>query len=136
MALTNTIGALLQPWVQNQDDDKTPVTVQWLQTITGAKTTQGVIKIIGSATASDEFHLVSANITVTAPTATSYIDLRLGTNVIATFPTETADVTSNHTFFAGDVGVMGGTTTTNTVECVVSTATLTANILITGYITG
>lgn len=131
MAFLNSCGSKYQPYVANESKDRTPKKVDWLQT-TGTSGATTTTEIFADATASDDFHLTSLTLSITAPTAGAELSVYVGTTQIAQFPTCAADVCYHYHLNFGDVGVQGGTTTTATVS-IKATATLTTRFLAIGY---
>lgn len=131
MAIAGSQGARLMPF-RDQPNDITPQRVDMLQTSTSGATA-GSMQLVGSATVTNEFRIVSYDISVTNPTATAYIDFVAGGDILATFPTVAAGVTQHFSHNYGSLGLMVGTTTTYTAEVFVRTATATVRTVLTGY---
>lgn len=131
MAITHSLGAYNKPFHYNANH-RTPRQVDMLQTSTSGATA-GSMNLVGSASASDEFHIVSLQVSITNPTATAYVDFIAGDDIIATFPTVTAAVTQFQSLYFGETGLVVGTTTTFTAEVFVRTATATVRSVLTGY---
>jgi len=129
MAVTNTITTYQMPW--RDSGDVTKKYVEILQT-SGSKATMGGVPIFGSATASNDFHLMFLDVSLVNPTASAYADVYIGTDKIATLPTCSAGVTQHYSWNFGPVGLTGGTTTTATVSIFTTTGTVTVQFIAVG----
>ena len=125
MALGSTIGAFLLPF-RDQPNARTPQRVEALQT-SGNGATSGMYLIGSSATASGDTYLVGLNVCVNTATSTSQIDIMFDEVTIGVCPkagaTNPSAALGVHTFYFGDLGLKGGTTTTNSVYLNIKNAT-------------
>ena len=128
MAIPNTIGSFYRPFF-NKPTDFSPHKVEILQTTATIinTTTAGVF---GSATSSEDFHLLWLTLNYTPATTTAIARAYLGTNIImqgGDLASTLAATGASYFLHAnyGPVGLMGGTTTTHTVS-IVAAATLSS----------
>lgn len=128
MALTPTIGVFWTPF-KGKDTDKTPQLMEAFQT-SGSGVTQGVLQIIGTATA-DSYFINHVTVWTTDPTAASLVALRAaGAGTLAGMATATLAPVS---MSFGPIGIMLGDAATNTLALVSSGGTCTMNFVVTGY---
>jgi hypothetical protein len=92
-----------------------------------------MLKIIGSATATDEWAITFIHATI-SPTANAYATVYLATTPVAYLG---SSVTVNYypqvNMSFGPVGVLAGTTTTSTVYITTAGATATISYIVQGY---
>ena len=127
MALTSTIGTFFLPFA-DPSGAVTPRKVEALQT-TVSGSTAGTFLIGTSATASGDTYLVGLNVTIKDGTSTAAIDVMFDEVTIGSFAafgaTTPVSNLGTQSFYFGEIGLKGGTTTTNSVYLNCKTATST-----------
>ena len=125
MAYASTMTARgIMPFA-NKPNDFTYEKVEYLQTA-GSGATSGGLEIFADPAATDNFRLITLNISRADVTGSSYMDVYVGTSKIATLPTMAAASTDFNSICFGAVGYQGNvTTTTATVSLFITGGTCT-----------